>query len=314
VDGAGTLAVGTGGFDGGAGHLVLFAADGSPRSTHDYQGLRSVAPQQEGFSALVAESGGYAVYSLASDGSEIGRVGNVSRGLIGIPLFATDPRGGFVIATADAIQSFDARSARRWSVPIGDIHDVRHSIVADVSGSVLFLFDAGGRFGTVKVAGLPITADGDRKDIFAALPSKFTDTWLSTAPALGGGIFVQELSPLGAEWVRLVDGAAASSEAAPPWLARRGSWSPGFAHGRRAYALRPSERGASSPTCTVEVVTPAGESCGAIELDNPSGSCDSAAEITVGIDGTLVQSLGRPRTCSGEACVCSWRVWNGYLR
>jgi hypothetical protein len=126
-------------------------------------------------------------------------------------------------------------------------------------------------------------------------------------------LFVQENSPLGAEWVGLLDAAAGSSSAVPPWLASKGSWSPWFAHGRTAYALFPSERGGSSPTCTLEVATPAGASCGDVHFDNPSGNCDAASEMAVGVDGTLVQSLGTAPSCTGN-CVCEWRVFRGYLR
>jgi hypothetical protein len=268
--------------------------------------------QREGFLEIAATADGYTVHSLGPDGAELGSVPKVTSD-IALALAVIDPRGGFVVATTDAIQSFDGRVKPRWSVSIADITEHRYSIGVDVSGAVLFLFDAGARFPDARVAGLAISASGKRSPIFRALPSKFGDTWLRTAPALEGGLFVQENSPLGEDWVRYVDPISLSTNPPPLWLGRLGSWAPNFAHGRSAYALTPSERGAFSPTCTVQVATPAGTSCGSIEFDNPSGSCDSASEINIGPEGTLVQSLGAPRSCSGS-CMCTWRVWPGYLR
>src|SRR5205085_6317953 len=122
------------------------APDGSPRSTHQYPGLLSPGSEPSGgFSAVAAESTQYGAYSLASDGSLLGHVAGVIPAL-GTGMTATDPSGGLVVVTAESIESIDAQGQRRWSVPIGDIVEKRHSLGVDVRGEVLLLFDSGNRF------------------------------------------------------------------------------------------------------------------------------------------------------------------------
>jgi hypothetical protein len=320
----GTLAVGSGhrGASQSSGHFAFFAPDGSLVATREYPGLDTLIGQETGFVGLAAEGnpfGVYGMYSLAPDGSALSHVGD----LAGAGLSAPDPRGGLVVVTPELVESFDARAHLRWSVPIRDITQRLgsdppstfhgYALGVDASGRVLLLFEDRGRFTSAAVGGLSFTPDGKRGEIFPVLPSKFFDTWLVVAAALGGGFFVQENSPLGGDWVRFVDPVALSSGPPPVWLGRHGSFSVHSADGGRAHALTPSERGADSPVCMLEVTSSSGTSCGVVYFDSPSQQCDSASEITLGADGTLVQSIRAPLGCTGE-CTCTWRAWREYLK
>src|SRR2546430_11657567 len=51
-----------------------------------------------------------------------------------------------------------------------------------------------------------------------------------------------------------------------------------------------------SPTCTLEVTTSSGKSCGILHFDDParfkpSHFCDSMHQMVIGLDGTLVQTM-----------------------
>jgi len=306
VDGTGALAVGTAA-DGreSAGHFLFLPGDGGPGSTRDYAGLRDLHPQQRGFAGIAVENTGYGIYSLAPDGA----VSSHFHSPTGFIMSAADPRGGTVVVDGNSVDAFDSAVRLRWSAAISDIVERRFTVGADSAGHVLLLFDGEPRFGTNTVAGIWITADGRRGDVFEAVPFKYADTWLVLWQRIGGGFFVEEFSPLGSQGKTEIESLATSTSPGPRWLL----WTPHPIHGERAYALLPSEIGAYSPACTLQIATTSGTRCGTITFDGPSGRCDASADLRIGIDGTLVQSIGIARGCTTD-CVCTWRVWRGYLR
>ena len=199
-------------------------------------------------------------------------------------------------------------------VSISDISQRLYALGVDRTGQVLLLFDGAGRFAGASVAGLWITHEGQRGSIFSAIDRKFADTILVVAPRVGSGLFVQERSPLGGNWVRQIDSLATSGAPPPSWLAERGGWVVHFAHNGTTYAMTPRSDVDSSPgpNCRLDVIAASGKTCGTVTFTDPSGSCESG-NLEVGYDGTLVQLLASSTSGCHRDCACTWRWWSGYL-
>lgn len=312
ADGAGNLALGAA-FSSQpfTGNFSFLGTDGSVRSAHSYLGLGTPYAQLTGFEGLAQESASYGVLALAADGAQIQHTSNI----VGSGLSANDPTGGMVIDNRGSIEAHDPRGTLRWTVSIADITQRLYALGVDRAGQVILLFDGAGRFAANSVAGLWISHEGQRGTIFSAIDRKFTDTWLVIAPRVKSGVFVQERSPLGGNWVRQIDSLATSGSAPPSWLVQRGGWVVHFAHNGTAYAMTPTGDVGSSegPTCQLDVISAGGKTCSTITFDDPSGTCESG-NLEVGYDGTLVQLLGTSSTsgCRRD-CACTWRWWSGYL-
>jgi len=318
ADGAGNLALGiaAGGFP-GTGHFTFLGSDGSLRGKQSYEGLRTPYGQLSGFEGLAKESASYAVLALDADGGLIRRIGNLAAapGPLVLGLTANDATGGMVVVLQDAIQSYDGAGGLRWSASIGDLGSPHlYAVGADRMGRVLLLFDGSPTFGANSVAGLWVDHDGVRGSIFPAIDFKYVDTWLLIHPRIGGGVFVQERSPLGGHWVRQFDSLASVGAAPPRWLAERGGWRVQIARNGLAYALVPTEDvgGSPGPACTLDVVSPGGKACARVTLTDGTSSCNENG-LNVGPDGTLVQTVRASTSCQGD-CACTWRWWTGYLR
>ena len=311
ADGSGTLALGYAtSSQPFTGHFGFLAPDGTVRSTQSYLGLNTPYPQLAGFEGLARESASWGVLALASDGRQVNHASNI----VGSGLSANDPTGGMVIDNRSSIQTYDAAGNVRWTVSISDISQRLYALGVDRTGQVLLLFEGAGRFAGGSVAGLWITHDGQRGSIFSAIDQKFADTILVIAPRVGSGLFVQERSPLGGNWVRQIDSLATSGSPPPSWLAQRGGWVVHFAHNGTTYAMTPTSDAGSSPgpKCRLDVIAATGKTCGTVVFNDPSGSCESG-NLEVGYDGTLVQLLASSTSGCQRDCACTWRWWSGYL-
>ncbi len=303
TDGSGSVFVGTSG-DKIATRYSFFAADGTARATRDAGNLSSVYPQRDGFLAFAAESAGYGIYALDHDGATKQHLSFSSAAIIEAGAMGA----GMAVSTASTIDAFDEHGNPRWSVSIADITEKQKVLGVDSLGNVLLLFDGSVRFPGLAFAGLWVTKDGQRGDPFPTHAPNYGDTWVGLYPRIGGGFWEIEFSPLGQQGTFELPPPGGTSSA-------RVHWTPRLANGGRAYALLPDEIGAWSPICELEVTTPAGTSCGTLTFDDPSGQCSSDVELTIGLDGTLLQRINLPYhgDCS-SGCSCTWRVWDQYLR
>jgi hypothetical protein len=140
-------------------------------------------------------------------------------------------------------------------------------------------------------------------------------------PRVGNGLFlfqqIRENDRIGIRWIAQINSLATSASPAPAWLQARLNTRLHMARGGRAYAVLPLARDSSDCTQTIEVVAPAGTSCGTAVFRASAGAVAcSMKEISIGYDGTVVQQLpdSLEHQCWFGSCACSWQWWSRFLR
>jgi hypothetical protein len=239
---------------------------------------------------------------------------------------AEDPLGGILGFTAGGIVSYDERLTPRWTTQFPTRPSAFLMAGVDRRGQALMLFDGGDRYGTNSVAGQWIDHVGNAGPVFKFLgpqPDQVQRLGFGLTPRVGSGLFllqhVRENDRRGVRWIAQIDSLATSAAPAPAWLQARPNTLLHMARGGRAYAVLPLAHDSADCTQTIEVVAPAGTSCGTASFHaGPSagaGAC-SMKEIAVGYEGTVVQQLpdSLERRCWFGPCTCSWQWWPGFFR
>jgi hypothetical protein len=223
-----------------------------------------------------------------------------------------DPLGGVVAGiqgTPLQFASFDADLAERWrmNVPGG----LPVALAVDRAGAMLYLFDRSGVWGRGSASGMWVDHSGKAGPIFEMLASYPASSFALTQRT-GSGLFLA----IGGNWVAQIDSMATAASAAPDWLKARPNVRLHMVRGGKGYAVLPVEGDAADCVQDVEVVSPAGQSCGVTRFRGAKGSCRTGP-ISVGYDGTVMQAAPDPDPAHhlwfGPA-TCYWRWWPGFYR
>jgi hypothetical protein len=176
----------------------------------------------------------------------------------------------------------------------------------DAQGRLLVLWDDGTgeepetlRARWYSAEGAPLTAEFDAG---VSLRRAFDGSFVRPGPlaALKGGGLVLRVE---GRWTRLFPAAVARAEPAPAWLAARPFTTLAPVRGGRAYALLQDPESGEYGRCrdALELVTPAGESCGTLRFASEGGACGDP--LVLGADGSVLQQ----RECRAQ-------VWRALLR
>lgn len=269
-----------------------------------YAGLRSVAGQAAGYEG-VSDDGSSKLYLLDAKGAPV----KPPAPFTGASQGFNDPTGGLVVYDSGLkqIRAFDDKAAERWHVSFTE--PGFRLLAVDRTGQVLVLFDGTGRYGAGTLAGLWIGHDGAiAGSIFRAADALSPTGVLDLAARVGDGLFLSQ----DGKWLRQFPSRGTGSQPAPDWLAAKAATKLRMARGGRAYALLSLDSStATACSSQIEIVEPGGRSCGTVPLPTSTGPCKSGAlEITY--QGTVLQLLPQPATCS--SCSCSWRWYQGLLK
>ncbi|GAC1535610.1 MAG: hypothetical protein NVS2B9_00970 [Myxococcales bacterium] len=247
---------------------------------------------------------------------------------------AADPAGGVLVAgnlsTADpgpadhVAQMFTGGSAPfavKWGPkPLASAGAVLGAGV-DLLGRSLVVTDGAPKFGGGHISGQWFERDGTPLTGEFVLVRGFTPgpaTWVETSPLIGGGLLVRRMdqadSPVrhSVALVVVPSGVALASPA-PAWMVSRRDVQLQLARGRRGYAALPY--GAAKVACSqrVEVLAPDGTSCGVRDYPIAAGTCDTK-DLTLGMDGTVIQPLPTSLEPNDGSRTCTWRWWTGAVR
>jgi hypothetical protein len=322
VDGTGTLALPREAGSSFATSISFVSASGVLLKTADTYRVNTFTAQLDGFEAGVQAWGSGSLHAWDSMGNEIHRIFSAD-------LMAEDPLGGIVGSTAAGrIVSYDERLTPRWTAQVPTSMSLFVVAGVDRRGHTLILFDGSDRYGANSVAGEWIDHFGNAGPVFQFLgpqPDQGQRMGFGLTPRVGNGLFLfQQIREndrvgvrWGVRWIAQIDSLATSASPAPTWLQARLNTQLHMARGGRAYAVLPLARDSTDCTQTIEVVAPAGTSCGTavFRAGAGAGAC-SMKEISIGYDGTVVQQLpdSLERRCWFGPCTCSWQWWSGFLR
>jgi hypothetical protein len=222
---------------------------------------------------------------------------------------APDGKGGTVLVSAapggSALQWVDASGAVTRSVPL----DAAPGIVAVI-------------WGTGHVVAV-VTGPSARARWFDGTGASLTPwfdvgtsaTGTSVHLLLDGRVALSD----GGTWNAVLADGVDRADAVPAWLASRPGTRLATIRGGSGYAVLPFE-GQGDPA-RVEVLTPAGDSCGTVALPAPAalppGVDATPTRLDVGQDGTVLQTVmfgGTGSVSLGSGVHCEFRWWPGLLR
>jgi hypothetical protein len=327
VDGTGKIALFCNGLGDRGGIYLAGAADGKVTGPFAGEGGNAFAGQAEGFINGNCTGGACFVDTYGVDDS--GAVTFRNQGGVTHAAEVNNPAGGAVRADFGAeesetatVQSFDAQGNIRWSrvlpEPVSTL-----ALGADRAGNVLALWKAPAAAGDL--------LSGDTK-------AQWFDPLGNPGPGfvafsgqhfagqmferVSSGLFVQGIvsSDGGASfshvWLGQLDAFSTSVLPAPSWLISRPGVSLHMAHGGTAYAVLP-QAGISSSDCSqeIEIISAAGNRCGATSFAAVSTACTTSA-IIVGYDGTVVQQLPQEEfPCdNSHFCTVGFQAWPGFFK
>jgi hypothetical protein len=233
-----------------------------------------------------------------------------------ISLLAEDPTGGAVGLASTSpctIVSLDESLRMRWTAqcPSGS---PRVALAVDRSGATLYVYEGSKAFGANSMGAMWVDPHGNAGETFELVgpqaQSVFTKS-VTLAQRVGSGFFVQN----GANWIDQIDSLSTTPSPAPAWLEARPNTSLHMVHGGTGYAVLP----AASAVCAqdVEILSPAGTSCGATRFTAASSACSVQSAIIVGYDGTVIQRAPDPDPTHQEwfgPGTCYWHWWPGFFR
>jgi hypothetical protein len=281
-----------------------------------YPGTNAVLTGQlAGFEGYVWTADRKATFRRAWDSK-----GHVLRDTATVPdgfvFIGEDPLGGFVLWRVEApggplLVNYNEQLEVRWALKT-PAYGEPGAVAVDRAGRTLVLFGADPSIAPNSVDGMWVDHDGVAGPIFRALGTQRDSTHamgFALTQRVGNGLHLKA----GNDWVGQFDSLSTSMSAPPDWLkARPGTWLH-MVHGGRGYAVLPPWSGDCSRT--VEVMSPAGSSCGSTTFTASSQSC-SNANSTVGWDGTLLLQFSEAADqCKpGGTCTCTWQWWPGFFR
>ncbi|HEY6908425.1 MAG TPA: hypothetical protein VI356_03580 [Myxococcales bacterium] len=259
-------------------------------------------------------------------------------GVNGTATYAADPRGGLLAVghfnpgsapsqppANAAIEMFNVDASIRWGpVALGSNAPVFGAGI-DLLGHTLVILSGGP--GVVNGIwfdehGAPMTAFFPLVEGFQPGPS----TWFETSPLIGSGLALRRMdapSPSATEerrtssWMGVVPSGTPRLDPPPAWLGQRPNTNMQLVRAGGAYAFFPWA--ADVPSCDqqVEVVSPAGNSCGKLDFPVDANAC-TTRELRLGLDGTVAQMLPQSReqnTPPGSPVrTCTLRFWPAALR
>ena len=317
VDGDGTLVLDL--WDGrpGFGHNLNFVSPSGVTLGADSGGQSRWAEQVDGFLAGNISYPDWFVTRYDSHGQQTAQGANVPSG----GGMAVDPTGGAVIPKAGnpitgaavslELFAYDAHATLRWHVTLPA--ERLGAFAVDRAGNTLLVIDGDDRYGPNTIAGIWVDHGGVagpefllHRALASGQPAHILTFTL--AERVGSGLFV------GAEghWLLEVDALSTSPSAPPGWLAARPLSPMHVVHGGAGYAVLPNPANGDCAQ-TIDVVSPSGKTCGSRTFRAAAGSCQTGT-IRVGYDGTVVQGLPAPITCSSASCSCTWQWWSGFFR
>ena len=259
-----------------------FSSSGSPLGR--IQSTRTLIPGDDGFEGTAVSNGAgspmdmWHVWAWGPDGSV---KSSSSVGTDACPAATTWPSssGGAVVRTTCGsgdgtlrMYRVDAAANIIWSLTLGGA-GVSQAVAGDVNGNILVV-DNPPFPGPKNVLGRWIDGSGKFLTDWFAIPGTTGTVNFAVHALIGGGAAVMD-----AEAWRAVLPSGGMPQAAPDWLASRTGTNIAIVRGRRAYAFT-SRSGASK----VELVSPAGNSCGSIDA--------GGANVIVGGDGTVFTQTG----------------------
>ena len=258
-----------------------FSSSGSPLGR--IQSTRTLIPGVAGFEGVAKWTGegspmdSWHVWAWGPDGSvkSSSSVGSIS--CAGIPPTTSFcPTGGAVVFTACDSGEFielyrvDDNANVLWRRDFNA--DASGTVACDDNGNILVVYHP--PFPASPLAGFWFDGSGNRLGNPFNIPETTGIGLFTVHNLIGGGAAVME----GEVW-RAVLPSGGLPQAAPDWLASRTGTNIAIVRGARAYAFT-SRAGAS----TVELVSPAGNSCGSIDV--------GGANVIVGGDGTVFTQTG----------------------
>lgn len=314
-DGKGDLALGIFSTLFDAARWTAFTPEGLPRDTFNGGVGNLLMPQKSGFHLASMAFGSHLLrlQTLSRTGAPLG-----SRVLVDQSPLATswnaaeDPRGGSVVAWVRfgavpgpwqvVVQRFHSSgeprtpplTVREGTGPLPLLVDVG----ADTQGRVLVLWkeDSGGlrgrwvrRNGTF-TSEFPVLAT-----LVSPIPQVIGQQLKLLSPLMGGGFALKQ----GEDWVAVIRSKTTSVEPAPGWLVARPGTELVIIRCGHGYALL-SPGTFSAGGSRVEVLAPAGNSCGDVPLPDPG----TLHEVRVGRDGTVIAQVPE-----SEDNVCTYRYW-----
>ncbi len=262
-----------------------------------------------GFAYSPIPEGGYAVALQGYDGSRPG-------GPVGLWGSTIDRPGHLTAFTATAFYPTWERndpSNYYGFTPLS----LGIAIGVDGAGRILVVWEGGKTCGPGTIAARWFAPNGSPlTEVFvAAVGAGWLPSVLARLP--DGSLALKDEA---GEWqLRFADGVA-GAEPAPAWLAARPGTRLRLARGGRAVALYPANQPVpASPAAWVEVLTPAGESCGVTDFPAADwsgwGWWTPLDTFDIGTDGTIVQTVsdlptGSCTAPSGDVLgCCLYRYW-----
>jgi hypothetical protein len=232
-----------------------------------------------------------------------------------------DPRGGMVLVetpsdstTPPSLEALDASAATRFraTLPVAFVS----GFGVDLEGNTLVLNAVRSPYGEGSVAGVWVDHSGRVGDMFEAASglAGLDASQLELYPRSGGGLFLLQRRGSHSTWLLAYDALATKPTDAPGWLKAHSDTTLAIVRGAKGYALLPlPSDGETQCGQTVDVVAVDGTTCGRATF-GWTGNC-STQEISVGVDGTVIQRLPeKQEECASEAhCKCGWRWWRGFL-
>jgi hypothetical protein len=258
----------------------------------------------------------------------------------GDAIFASDPSGGLFavghIANAPAGTGqppsspvaimFNADGSVRWGpTPLASGNAAVFGAGVDLLGRAVAIVDGGS--GSIEAIwfdknGAPATGVFQILSSFQPGPS----TWFETSPLLGGGLALRRMDApssgpfeelRSSQWLLLLPSGVASTQPAPDWLTQRPDTNMQLARSGHAYAFSPWATQASTCDQQVEIVSPAGNSCGKADFPVDGNSCQTR-ELRLGLDGTVMQMLPASREQNqppgSPVFTCTLRYWPAALK
>ena len=198
----------------------------------------------------------------------------------------------------------------------------------DLQGRALVIQDGSSTFGSDSIAAQWFDLDGTPMGDPFELIGNFSpgkSTWFETSPLIGGGLAVRRMditfdssgisNGVASEWLAVLTSGSSQPDKVPSWLQSRPNTSLHLVRSVTAYATTPWGADVGACAQQVEVLSPAGNSCGSLALSIDSASCRTR-DLRMGLDGTLLQMLPfdhEHQIGTTDGRTCTLRFWPGAL-
>jgi len=336
----------------GTGHIAVGHIDEMARATlfhfFDSTGIEAGTGGDSGLVGLIGQASGF--MDTNCEGAACHQLYDVF-GPTGAILFqshadviseqapSNDPLGGMLIlhipgenafedvASTVSFDSIDPAGKIRWTYALPDqlmpADSAQVITGVDRAGNSLILWNGAARFGANTLAGQWLNHAGAAGPVFlfasGIIPGELAHNgsgeFAALTPRVGSGLLIAKFD---GTWFGQIDPMSTRVSPVPAWLAARPNKILQMVHGGTGYAAIPFSSASGVCQAQVEVISPAGNSCGTATFANGGGTCASPPPL-VGYDGTVllaVPSAQDQPSCAeaGHFCNCTWHAWPGFFR